>query len=252
LCFVDESHFERYRVQESELGKKLVTGLGDEKLRKLRLHTATYVGKVLDATGALLPGTLNPKDSFSKDLFAVAIILRMSGELVVSATKLFSSGSHYAGAALLRQLVEIEYLTWNFKEKTRSPASWLDSTHEQRMKDFSPSALRKTSKGRFLFKDYQDHCEQGGHPVLRGAHLLGSGNRDGIQVLIVDMLTHTWRTWDQIAEFAKNYPKIDPIVIAASSKIYSSLKKWGNVDPIYAAMVEFRPANTNKHAGSSP
>ena len=60
------------------------------------------------------------------------------------------------------------YLTWTFKENYRGPKEWLESTHEQRLKDFSPAQLRRTSKGRFLSKDYQDHCELGGHPVPRG------------------------------------------------------------------------------------
>jgi hypothetical protein len=109
------------------------------------------------------------------------------------------------------------------------------------MKEFSPSALRKTSKGRFLSKDYQNHCEQGGHPVLRGAHLLGGGNKDGVQVLIADMITHIWRTWDQINAYSKTFAEITPIFAAASSKIYPLFRKWGDSDPIYDTMVEHMP-----------
>jgi hypothetical protein len=53
--------------------------------------------------------------------------------------------SIYAGAALLRQIVEIEYPTWTFKEKYRDPEKWLQSTHQKRMKDFSPAQFRKTA-----------------------------------------------------------------------------------------------------------
>ena len=143
-----------YDMEDTEIRKRLAAGAGDNKLRKLRIKTAISVAEIFDITGTMLPGILKPANPEYKDLIAVAIILRMAGELTASAANLFSSGNHYAGAALLRQLVEIEYLTWNFKERAKSPSSWLDSTHEERMKQFSPSALRKTSKGRFLSKDY--------------------------------------------------------------------------------------------------
>lgn len=228
-------------MDEEQIKQRLIVGVGGDAIRKLRFKTATTAGKMFEAIGSMIAAILKSSDPVAMDLIALSILLRMAGELTTSATKLFSAGSHYAGAALLRQLVEIEYLTWNFKEKTRTPASWLDSTHEQRLKDFSPSALRKTSKGRFLFQDYQNHCEQGGHPVLRGAHLLGGGNKDGVQVLVVDMITHVWRTWDQVNAYSKTFPDIEPIFVAASSKIYPVFRKWGEADPIYATMVEHAP-----------
>ena len=228
-------------MNEEQIKQRLIVGVGGDAIRKVRFQAATSAGKMFEAIGSMIPAILKSSDPDAKDLLALSILLRMAGELTTSATKLFSTGSHYAGAALLRQLVEIEYLTWNFREKTRTPASWLDSSHEQRLKDFSPSALRKTSKGRFLLQDYQNHCEQGGHPVLRGAHLLGGDNKDGVQVLIVDMITHVWRTWDQVNAYSKTFPDIEPIFVAASSKIYPVFRKWGEADPIYATMVEHAP-----------
>ena len=228
-------------IEEQIKALLIAGGGGGEEIHKLRIQTALIAGKMFEATGSIISDVLKPSDAYAKDLMALSILLRMAGELTSSATKLFSAGSHYAAAALLRQLVEIEYLTWNFKEKTKTPASWLDSTHEQRLKDFSPSALRKTSKGRFLFQDYQNHCEQGGHPVLRGAHLLGGANKEGVQVLIVDMITHVWRTWDQVDDYSKTFPGIKPVFVAASSRLYPAFRKWGEADPIYATMVEHAP-----------
>ncbi len=228
-------------MHEQQIKQRLLVGVGDDAIRKLRSKTATTAGKTFEAVGSIIATILKSSDPDAKDLIALSILLRMAGELTTSATKLFSAGSHYAGAALLRQLVEIEYLTWNFKEKTRTPASWLESTHAQRLRDFSPSALRKTSKGRFLFQDYQDHCEQGGHPVLRGAHLLGGGNKDGVQILIVDLITHVWRTWDQVSDYSKTFPDMEPIFVAASSKVYPVFRRWGEADPIYLMMVECAP-----------
>ena len=65
---------------------------------------------------------------------AVGSMLRMAGELLFAAARLLSKGEHYAGCALLRQVTEIEYLTWAIKEKHRSAVDWLKSTHAERMK----------------------------------------------------------------------------------------------------------------------
>jgi hypothetical protein len=114
-------------MDEEQIKQRLIVGVGGDAIRKLRLQTATTAGKMFEAIGSMIPAILKSSDPDAKDLIALSILLKMAGELTTSATKLFSAGSHYAGAALLRQLVEIEYLTWNFKEKTRTPASWLDS-----------------------------------------------------------------------------------------------------------------------------
>lgn len=128
-------------------------------------------------------------------------------------------GEHYAGAALLRQVVEIEYLTWTFKEGHRSANKWLQSTHEERLIVFTPGPLRKTSKGRFLNKDYQDHCEQGGHPVSRGSFLLGGKNPGSAQVLLVDLIVHCWRTWDQVVQWSIKVPYASATVLGRGRQV---------------------------------
>src|ERR1017187_7707854 len=53
--------------------------------------------------------------------------------------------------------------------------------------------------------------------------------------------THVWRTWDQVNTYSKTFPDIEPIFVAAISKIYPVFRKWGEADPIYATMVEHAP-----------
>jgi hypothetical protein len=151
---------------------------------------------------------------------------------------MLSDKEHYAGAALARQVVEIEYLTWTFKEGHRSASKWLNSTHSERMKMFSPSQLRKTSKGRFLSQDYQYHCEQGGHPVPVGSFLLGAQSPGSAQVLLVDLIVHCWRTWDQLRQWSNTAPTALAIVLSVGRQISQRLNQWGARDPMYALMVE--------------
>jgi hypothetical protein len=173
---------------------------------------------------------------------AMGALLQMAGELGFAASRMLSGDEHYAGAALLRQIVEIEYLTWTFKEGNESVTEWLTGTYEVRMSVFSPKQLRANSKGRFLFKDYQDHCEQGGHPVPRGIPLLGGREVGSAQLLLVDLLTHCWRTWDQVRIWLMSLGKAQQIGFPeAGVEISHRLNEWGKRDPIYALMVELQP-----------
>jgi hypothetical protein len=103
------------------------------------------VGKLLS-----LP---NEADEETKDaIYAVGLLLQTAGELAVAAGRLLSDGEHYAGAALVRQVVEIEYLTWTFKEGHRSASKWLQSTHSERMNAFSPREQWKPRRDVFSVK----------------------------------------------------------------------------------------------------
>jgi hypothetical protein len=221
--------------------KQLVEAIGGPQLWRLRRKTSLSTGRALEALGVLLQTSASPKDPAYKQIVAISVLLRMAGELTFTSADLLSTGRHYAGAALLRQIVEIEYLTWTFKEQYRHPEKWLDSTFEERMQQFTPGQLRKTSKGRFLFKDYQDHCEQGGHPVPKGAALLDGSNNAGAQVLLADLITHCWRILDQIRQWSADFPPVQRIIQLAAPKMWAPLKKWSDLDPIYALMVKTSP-----------
>jgi hypothetical protein len=229
------------RHGKTEFNKRLAEGVGSTELWKLRRITAMTVARFSHVVGDALLLAVDPKSVNHEQIAAFSMLLRMLGELTRASTDLLSSGQHYAGAALLRQVVEIEYLTWTFKEKYRDPAKWLRSTHEERMKEFTPAQLRKTSHGRFLSEDYRHHCEQGGHPVPPGEHLLDGKNVGGAQLLLADLLTHCWRTWDHVLKWAQDLPPVQPMINVASVRIYASLKKWGDGDPLYHAMVEQSP-----------
>jgi hypothetical protein len=220
---------------------RISANIGDPQLWALRRKTAMTTGANLNAAGNVLLIAVNPKDTVHKQIIAISILLRMAGELTRASAKLLASGQHYAGAALLRQIVEIEYLTWTFKEQYRNPERWLESTYQERMKDFTPLQLRKTSKGRFLAADYHNHCEVGGHPVPKGSGMLGGNNKEGAQILLVDLIVHCWRTWDHIPQWATSVPLVQPIISVLGPRIYPPLKEWGQVDPLYAAMVEKAP-----------
>lgn len=213
----------------------------------LRRETAMLTGASLAGVGLAMSSRYDLAGEDGETVRAMGSLLQMAGELAFAAGRLLSDGEHYAGAALVRQVVEIEYLTWTFKEGHASVTAWLNSTFDERTKVFSPRQLRSNSKGRFLFKDYQDHCEQGGHPVPRGISLLGGKDVGPAQILLVDLMTHCWRTWDQVHNWLTKLPNANEVGILKEGVHMSyRLDAWGRQDPIYALMVELHPDPARK------
>ena len=207
-----------------------------------------YTTNAFSAVGLVMTNRADLVGDNDEAVSAMGVLLEMAGELGSAATRMLSGNEHYAGAALVRQIVEIEYLTWTFKEGHESVAAWLNSSHEQRMKVFSPKQLRANSKGRFLFKDYQDHCEQGGHPVPRGISLLRGRNVGSAQLILVDLLLHCWRTWDQFKIWLMNLDKTGEIGFPkAGLEISHRLNEWGKRDPIYKLACELYPDQKQKN-----
>jgi hypothetical protein len=66
----------------------------------------------------------------------MSVLLRISSQLISASAKLLTEGRPYAGAALLRQIVEIEYLAWAFESRDKDAERWLRSDREF-ARDFS-------------------------------------------------------------------------------------------------------------------
>lgn len=165
-------------------------------------------------------------------LVGMAVLVQVAAELLGASSDLLCKSRPYAGAALLRQTVEVEYLTWAFANDERDSAAWLNSTYDERMKFFSPRRRRQVSNGRFHLADYQHHCEQGGHPVPRAIPLLGNPDSSITQVLMVDLLLHCWRITDKVLAWGsrtKAHARLAADLLAAQH-VFSV---WGEIDPLY-------------------
>ena len=217
--------------------------IGGPDLWLLRKETAIRVTSLIQEIGVSMYESKVEGD-LGKSINHLGAIMQMCGELGIASAKMLSTNEHYAGAALLRQIVEIEYLTWTFENGHADIKEWLNSSDKDRMKIFSPAQLRKNSKGRFLYEDYKNHCEKGGHPVPRGIPLLGGKSIGEAQLFLVDLLLHCWRTWDQVfAWLRKNNCEIPKQAIY----IGSSFNAWGKLDPVYIDMCKKKPdLNTRK------
>lgn len=128
---------------------------------------------------------------------ALGTVVQIAGELSAGVITLLEQGNRYGAAALLRQLVEVEYLTWAFAEDEDEAMNWLRSTKDERMRFWQPRHIRNRADGRFRGIDYALHCEKGGHPSPEGNRLLPghSGNEPDFFAWN-DLAFHGQSAWD--------------------------------------------------------
>jgi hypothetical protein len=164
---------------------------------------------------------------------AMGVLAQIAADLLATSSSLLAGEHPYSGAALLRQVVEVEYLTWAIAQGKRDAARWLNSTRQERREFFTPAGLRRLSDGRFDTNDYQHHCEQGGHPVPTAIPLLGNDTTAPAQMLLFDLLLHGWRTTDSLVEWAvQKAPPKDPVQVPLRAGQHR-FASWGASDPLY-------------------
>lgn len=102
---------------------------------------------------------------------AVATVASMSTELADAAVAMAAKRRYYAVGAVIRQLIECEYLLVLFNEDLDHARRWAESTPSEIRNSFSPKQMR-TLTGKFSNEEYWGHCDTGGHPAPKGARLL--------------------------------------------------------------------------------
>jgi hypothetical protein len=195
-------------MDEDELNARLAAAEADEAGRGARERVCRVLAATLrDAgdllwTGGYLLGTDRREGEspfgFGNDAtVGLAIVIQVGAELTQGAVSLFERGGVYAGAALLRQLVEVEYLAWAFAEDQAEARDWMRSSKGERLVRWQPRHLRERSAGRFRGADYAGHCERGGHPTPSATALL-PGHSSGISPGLwwVDLAQHASSTWE--------------------------------------------------------
>lgn len=203
-------------------------GANDENLSRMRCDLAKFTADTFLAVGNEL-SLLSSTDQ-ATETSAISLLLRISSQLVSASNDLFADGRYYAAGALLRQLVEVEYLAWAFETKDGEGEKWLRSSKEERRSFFTPAKLREAAKGKFRSKDYGYHCELGGHPVP-GAETLLSDNRNVSELLISDLLGHTGRIWDHLISWASSEDKNHPILKRRDAMLERYMN-WKRSDPL--------------------
>jgi hypothetical protein len=226
-----------------ELRDAIRIAANDEDIIAIRMGLAAFtadtfrdVGTKLHMFGHLLgpdrKSGVSPFGHGDDAAVAVSMLLRIGSQLVSGSADLIASGRHYAGSALVRQLVEVEYLAWAFETKDAEAARWLRSSREERQSFFTPAKLRKAADGRFRGSDYGYHCELGGHPVPGSWQLL---TEDGAmaQLMLSDCLGHSGRIWDHVLGWTDD-SMLGTIVTDSAEEMLARYTEWKLADPLTA------------------
>ncbi len=209
----------------------------------MRMDVARFTSKVFQEVGTELHvaghllGTdrrdrLSPFGHGDDATVAMSMLLRIGSELVSGSAELIHAGQHYAGSALIRQLVEVEYLAWAFETKNEDSTRWLRSTREERRDFFTPAKLRVAAGSHFRSVDYQYHCELGGHPVP-GSWVLLNNDAAVAQMMLSDCLGHAGRIWNHIAGWARTHVN-GASVLTRSLEMAERYSRWKDVDSLIA------------------
>ncbi len=213
----------------------------NSELVSLRDELATFTarvfleaGKLFEVDGALLgrdriEGT-SPFGNGSDKVAGVALLLQIASQIISGSTMLFGSGQCYAAAALVRQIVEIEYLAWAFANRDKDAQLWLRSTKRERENFFAPRKIREAANGKFGSKDYGYHCDLGGHPTPLARSLLND-NGTQAQLLLSDLLHHARGVWIHLMEWAEA-AGCGQVVVAYNRDMLERYLRWAKVDPL--------------------
>jgi hypothetical protein len=175
---------------------------------------------------------------------ATAIVLQMSGALATGTVALLEAENYYSAAALVRQFIEVEYLTWLFGAEPGEAAKWLRSSQADLRKLYTPAAMRKRSAGRFRDREYWSHCEHGGHPNPAAHYLLPERVLPDHQpplgtneFLWVDFGQHLERLWNGIALLAEVQDLQGVGLLARGiAEARSAAERWRRDDPCAALL----------------
>lgn len=188
-ALVDAAEDSAARTARREMCRALSTGFG-QLGESLRIH-----GYML---GSQREDGSSPFGNGDDRLVALGYLSQTAAALVQGALDLVLAGNCYAGSALNRQLVEVEYLSWAFAEDREEAATWLRSSQQERLNRWQPRHLRSRSRGRFRGGDYSEHCEAGGHPTPSGMRRLFSGDPLVTEITISETASHGTSAWDYL------------------------------------------------------
>ena len=174
----------------------------------------------------------------------VATVAQIGGELARGCIDLLRSNNSYGAAALVRQLLEVEYLAHAFAGEHESAADWLRADRDQRRAFWTPQKVRARADGAFIGEHYWSHCDRGGHPTIEGTRLLPDHSESIETVFLwVDLAGHLASVWSNITTAAAlAYGGAFPAAEWNASGVGAALEAWRSSDGLYASLAKLNAA----------
>lgn len=174
----------------------------------------------------ILWGSAHAKDEKTVGL---GVVIRIGAELADATLTLLDDNRSYPAAALIRQLVEVEYLSWALAEDLDEVSRWIHADHVERRKFFAPQRLRDRSEGRFRDQEYWTHCTRGGHPHPDGTAFLPGPDDErgqGADVLWDDLVFHLAGIWRHLLEALEGHPIAELLTDERRRSVTQALEEW--------------------------
>ncbi|MFI6161683.1 hypothetical protein ACIA59_17260 [Micromonospora haikouensis] len=172
--------------------------LSDEQARRARrevcAHAAMSMANLGSEARRFATESRGNADQ-ARCMLAAGLTGAIGCELLSGIVALASGRWAYGAAALVRQLVEVEYLAWAVGHDPSDAIEWLKSTKQQRLARWQPGKIRGRADGRFPNTDYGYHCEAGGHPTPEAARTI-LDNRDAwVEIALYEAAHHGSNAW---------------------------------------------------------
>ncbi len=235
-----------------DLNEALLAELPSDKGREARKRVCGILPDAFNEAGKLLriagwmvgPDRANRVSPFkfgSDAVVGLATIAQVAGELCRGMTALLEVGNLYSAAALLRQIVEAEYIAWAFAEDKDEAANWLRSSRDERSRFWQPRYIRRRSAGRFRWEDYSRHCEIGGHPTPDSRQLLPDHQNVPVDFLWLDLTYHGVSTWRYIEKAGSDlgYKELTANT-AVGQQLQLAMSDWYECDRLSQVKRQFR------------
>jgi hypothetical protein len=131
----------------------------------------------------------------------LAVVTEIAAALAMDSVSLLDAQRRYSAAALVRQLIECEYLMWLFANNDEEARRWLNADDHELERLFKPGRIREQSGGTFGRGEYHVHCLLGGHPSPHARSLLPMHSlASPAEVQWEDLTLHLTRTWTTLIE----------------------------------------------------
>lgn len=244
--------------------RKLLQELGDDEAASTnRIAVCAVIAAALASMGRILwvGGTIIGPDRVTKAspfgfgdnrTVGIATVAQIGGQLALGAINLLRAGNDYAASALLRQLVEVEYLAHAFAAEHDTAAAWLRADRQARRSFWSPQKMRNRAGGEFIDEHYWSHCELGGHPTTEGMPLLPDHSRTITSAFLwVDLAGHLARIWTHVVVAAERvWGESISMGDLKLPDVDAAVHAWRSTDGLYAALQDLgaqqhpeRPSN---------
>jgi hypothetical protein len=230
--------------------------LMDQKLRMLRQQFSETTSQALSGTASwlgidsLLGGGdwrednkgATPDPDRHMAFRASAVVIEMASDLVLAALSQLRERRLFAAAALIRQVLETEYLIAAFDSDFSHAVRWTNSSPAEIRKFFSPRSMREI--GGFSNSEYWNHCDMGGHPAPKGRLLLrfASGQSESEQSRIeaslwADFAQHLRRLWMAVDRLLlREHARYKNVRRSQRETVLKLMSEWEGLDPFHTTV----------------